>query len=589
MSTRTTPGGRHHRHTVGAAVGATLALVLTMLVPVSPASASSSSLVSDDFSGSVLGSQWSVVDPLGDGSVSLVGQGTADARLSLGVAGGVSHDAWTPNDSLRVLQPTADDDFEMVAKFDSLPVNNYDQQGIIVQADGQNWLRLGVHRSSAGLRAFVSKVVAGNATTVQNTSLGSVGSSVWVRVTRSGDSWSYATSGDGVSFSTKASFNLALGVTATGVYAGNYRSSSPAPYTALVDYVFNTASPISPEDPTGSPTTTTTAPTTTTTTTAPTTTPTTTAPTTTAPTTTAPTTTTTAPTGSSLVSDDFSGSVLGSQWSVVDPLGDGSVSLVGQGTADARLSLGVAGGVSHDAWTPNESLRVVQPTDDADFEMVAKFDSLPVNNYDQQGIIVQADGQNWLRLGVHRNSSGLRAFAAKVVNGNATTVQNTSLGSVGSSVWMRVTRSGDSWSYATSGDGVSFSTKASFNLALGVTATGVYAGNYRSSSPAPYTALVDYVFNTASPISPEDPTGSPTTTTTTAPTTTTTTTAPTTTTTAPTTTTTTTAPTTTTTAPTTTTTTTAPTTTTTVPSGSSLVSDDFRVRCWGRSGRLLIR
>ncbi len=56
-----------------------------------------------------------------------------------------------------------------------------------------------------------------------------------------------------MSFSTKASFSLALGVTATGVYAGNYRSSSPAPYTALVDYVFNTASPISPEDPTGPP------------------------------------------------------------------------------------------------------------------------------------------------------------------------------------------------------------------------------------------------------------------------------------------------------------------------------------------------
>ena len=45
------------------------------------------------------------------------------------------------------------------------------------------------------------------------------------------------------------SFSQALAVSDVGVYAGNHATSgSPPAFQALVDYFFNTASPISPED-----------------------------------------------------------------------------------------------------------------------------------------------------------------------------------------------------------------------------------------------------------------------------------------------------------------------------------------------------
>ncbi len=241
------------RATLWTVLVAFAALVGVVLVPATSAAAESGGLVSDDFSAGLLDPVWSVVDGVGDGSVSLVGQGSVDARLSLSVPGGSNHDAYVTNESLRVMQPVSDDDFEMVVKFDSVPELAYQEQGILVEADSNNWLRFDVHRSSAGLRAFVGKVVGGSWATVSNTVASGGSSSVWLRVSRSGDTWSYATSGDGVGFTAAASFSQALSVSSAGVFGGNYASSEPsAPaYEALVDYVFNTASPIVGEDPAG--------------------------------------------------------------------------------------------------------------------------------------------------------------------------------------------------------------------------------------------------------------------------------------------------------------------------------------------------
>jgi hypothetical protein len=96
-------------------------------------------------------------------------------------------------------------------------------------------------------------------------------------VRRTGDQWTLRTSTNGTSWVTAGSFTAALDVARVGPYAGNAGSPIPA-FTALVDYVFDAAAPVVPEDTPGVPgttTTTTTAPpsssTTTTTTTPPTT------------------------------------------------------------------------------------------------------------------------------------------------------------------------------------------------------------------------------------------------------------------------------------------------------------------------------
>ena len=56
--------------------------------------------------------------------------------------------------------------------------------------------------------------------------------------------------------------------------------------------------------------------------------------------------------GADITADDFNTGSLDTQlWNVVDPQGDGTVSLVGAGTPDAHLLLSVPTGTLHDAWT----------------------------------------------------------------------------------------------------------------------------------------------------------------------------------------------------------------------------------------------
>ena len=90
----------------------TLVITLAGMVMSSNASA----LTSDDFDDSELDSAiWKVVDPSGDGLASVDG-----TRVLLSVPAGTRHDVWTGgNQSLRIMQPTADIDFEIEAKFES--------------------------------------------------------------------------------------------------------------------------------------------------------------------------------------------------------------------------------------------------------------------------------------------------------------------------------------------------------------------------------------------------------------------------------------------------------------------------------------
>ena len=74
----------------------------------------------------------------------------------------------------------------------------------------------------------------------------------------------------------------------------------------------------------------------------------------------------------------------------------------------------------------NNSTRVMQSVDDREFEIEVKFDSIPDQKYQQQGILVEQDSGNWLRFDLHHNGSSLRAYAARVVNDVVTTVKNTS-------------------------------------------------------------------------------------------------------------------------------------------------------------------
>jgi len=206
-------------------------------------------LVSDDFDRANLDTgRWRFENPRGDGRVRMVGAGSPDAHLELEVPAGPSHDPFHVNRSVRVMQPVADADFELEARFESDPGERYQIQGFIVEADEDDWLRFDVFHDGATQRIFAAVTVNGSSSSRFNAPI-ATGAARFLRITRQGDVWTCAYSADGSSYTTAGSFEHPLAVAAAGVFTANHASSGDAPaYTAVVDYVADTAVPIVDED-----------------------------------------------------------------------------------------------------------------------------------------------------------------------------------------------------------------------------------------------------------------------------------------------------------------------------------------------------
>ena len=554
-----------------------------------PVPAPVSGIASDDFNRcGVPGGAWVLVDPVGGGLAVTVGAGSSDARLAISVPGGVSHDPYNVNRSVRVMQPANNVDFQLQAKFDSAVTQRYQEQGLLVQQDSGNWLRFDMYSDGSSVFVYAGSTVNGSTGTMVNTAVAAAATPFWLRVTRSGSTWTFAYSADGSSWTTARTFTRIITVSQVGVFGGNDGSGASIPaHTALVDYFFDTASLISPEDggsPSGNavlsvatsgsgsvaqspagpygcgqsvqltaqpgagasfqgwsgdlsgstnPASVTldraqksvtatfsggavppvisnvqaspsqTGATVTWTTDVP-----------------ASSrldyglttsyganvsngslvtghsltlsgltagtlyhykvsstnangtstsndlTFTTQSNGSTsgVVSDDFNHPNLQTSiWTFEDPVGGARVSVDGAGSGNARLSLYVPGGVSHDPYNVNRSVRVMQPANDVDFQLVAKFDSAVTQRYQDQGLLVQQDSGNWLRFDMYSDGSSVFVYAGSTVNGSTGTMVNTAVAAATPS-WQRVTRSGSTWTFADRPTGV--------------------AGRRRSASPA---------------------------------------------------------------------------------------------------------
>ena len=220
-------------------------------------------------------------------------------------------------------------------------------------------------------------------------------------------------------------------------------------------------------------------------------------------------TVTSAPPPSGLTSDDFSSGTLNSSlWTFINPRNDVSLSLVGTGTANAQLSLVVPAGLVHDSWTGGITApRIMQAVTNTDFEVELKFDSPFSAGYQVQGVLIQQDATNFVRFDFVRDPSSVLFFAASFVN-DVPTVRTSQTITAAAPFYMRVKRVGNQWTGSYSTNGSTWTQAANFSQTLTVASIGPWAGNAGSPAPA-FTGLVDYFFNTASPIVPEDPTGSP--------------------------------------------------------------------------------
>ncbi len=541
---------------------------------------------SDDFFSGVLNtSLWTFVNPLADSTAMVTAGGTANASLEISLPAATNHDAGTVNTTPRLMQPAEDKDFELEVKFDSPLTQGFQGQGIIVQQDSDNYLRFDLGHNGSGLFAFAGSIRNPSAFQTKFDTPISVATPMFLRVKREGNQWTMSYGDDGTNWTVAGSFVEELTVTQVGVFASNYGSGGPAPaHTALVDYFFETSSPIVPEDGSvsggnnspvissngGGATASVNA----------------------AENQTAVTNVNSSDDGdaegagltyslttvagggadnglftlntatglltfssapdfetpadantdndyelqvtvtdsggltdrqditvtvtdvgegegggmSAAKSDDFFSGVLNtSLWTFINPLADSTAMVTAGGTANASLEISLPAATNHDAGTVNTTPRLMQPAEDKDFELEVKFDSPLTQGFQGQGIIVQQDSDNYLRFDLGHNGSGLFAFAGSIRNPSAFQTKFDTPISVATPMFLRVTREGNQWTMSYGDDGTNWTVAGSFVEELAVTQVGVFASNYGSGGPAPaHTALVDYFFETSSPIVPED-------------------------------------------------------------------------------------
>ena len=204
----------------------------------------------------------------------------------------------------------------------------------------------------------------------------------------------------------------------------------------------------------------------------------------------------------SITSDDFSGASLDPGWSLQGPAG--TVALASDAT-DSYVEIAVPSG-DYDAFDVNNAARLMQAATNEDFGVEAKFLSEPTERFQIQGILIEQDANNWIRFDTVHNGSTLQIYAGVTIGGNTTGVITSAI-PAGSASYLRVDRVGNDWTYQYSSDGVAWTTAGTVTQALNVTSTGVLAGN-TGGAPG-FTAQVDYFFNTAAPVVPEDDVPSP--------------------------------------------------------------------------------
>jgi regulation of enolase protein 1 (concanavalin A-like superfamily) len=245
-------------------------------------------------------------------------------------------------------------------------------------------------------------------------------------------------------------------VAKVGPYAGNAGSPPPA-WTATVDYFFNTASPIVPEDGGTGVTTT-------------------------------------------LTNDDFSASTLNSNtWAFTNSAGGATQSMDGQ-----HAVINVPAGSNHDPATSGDGApRIMQTVANRDLSVDAKFDSQVTAQFQEQGVIVEQDSTHYVYASIVQNSFET-AFAVKTVSGTTVTT-NTNFELYNEpSIIVRIARTGNSWAFGYSYDGLHWTAAASLTFALTVARAGVFGGNNGGSSSPAFATKVDYFVNSTAPPATDD-------------------------------------------------------------------------------------
>lgn len=211
---------------------------LTLLKAGSPPSTAS---YSDDFSGTSLNAKWSEYDPLNDVTVS-VGGGV----LTANVPANVDHDWWTGiNTAMRLKQTySGATNFTLDTKFTTTMTAGYSIQGLAVGTDNDNGIVFSTNYDPNGsVYAVISTIIAATGTNLLYSSASAPQTQpYYLRVAKSGTSYTFSTSPDGSSYTSYAAATYSNTVNYIGLIIGNTGGGGSAPaFTCTCDYFTYTA------------------------------------------------------------------------------------------------------------------------------------------------------------------------------------------------------------------------------------------------------------------------------------------------------------------------------------------------------------
>ena len=130
-----------------------LGLVCATLLGTATASAQD---VLDDFNGPTLNtSVWTYTNPLSDAPLTMTG-----TQVRIAVPGNRNHFTWSGiNSAPRIMQTTANTDFELEVKFDSPVTLPFQMQGIRIEQNAGNSITVQFDHHGAGMEVVYSHVV----------------------------------------------------------------------------------------------------------------------------------------------------------------------------------------------------------------------------------------------------------------------------------------------------------------------------------------------------------------------------------------------------------------------------------------------
>jgi len=161
--------------------------------------------------------------------------------------------------------------------------------------------------------------------------------------------------------------------------------------------------------------------------------------------------------------DGFSSPALDPAWSFVDPVGNSSLSLT---AVPDHVTISVPAGSLHDCWAGGAPtcVRLMRsiPNTDATYEIKIDGDNIS-QQYQEYGLFVSQNQTNFVRFGYWSNISGPQAVAWKVINNSGSNAIPGVPVILGPSNYIRVTKSGNTFTLFFSQNGLNWTTVGSFN------------------------------------------------------------------------------------------------------------------------------